>query len=144
MASTSDLTEHQLRILTLLDEEDPTMVGEIAEFTGVTASTMSLNLKRLEERGFVKRSRDPVDRRVMNVRLTDRGRVAKEASSRVEPERVDRLLGMLRPEARRRVVSGLALLAGAADRLAAQGDEHVEALTGTGLAPGAGDPGATT
>jgi len=127
-----DVTAHQLRLLSALDDSDPTMVGELAEFMGVTASTMSLNLKRLESAGLVTRDRDPADRRVMNVRLTARGRSTRDAYAPVDPERMDSLLAMLRPDVRHRAVAGLAALADAADRLMARGGEHVAALTSSG------------
>lgn len=109
------VSEHQARILAFLDASDPTMVTELAEHMGVTASTMSLNLKRLREAGLVTSSRDPDDRRVMNVRLTEEGTRARDALGRLDPDRVDSLLQRLGPEARHWVVTGLRLLADAAE-----------------------------
>lgn len=128
-ASELGLSEHQLRILSNLDDHDPSMVGEVAEHMSVTASTMSLNLKRLERDGFVRRTRDPADRRVMNVRLTEEGRRARDAVDLVDADRVDALLRLMRPDERRRALDGLAVLADAADRLDVQGAEHLRALT---------------
>jgi DNA-binding MarR family transcriptional regulator len=108
-------TPHQLRLLTYLDRDDPTMVTELAETTGVTPSTMSLTLARLERAGLVVRERDPDDRRVMNVRLTDAGERAREAAGPLDPESVDRALYRLDPEERREVARALSLLAEAAD-----------------------------
>jgi DNA-binding MarR family transcriptional regulator len=122
------LTPRQIEIVSALDGHDPTMVGELADAMGVTPSTMSLNLKRLEERGLVRRSRDPEDRRVMNVRLTAEGSAVRDAAELVDPDRVDALLGVLSPQRRRRAVDGLAMLAEAADRLASMGSEHLSDL----------------
>jgi len=108
------LSAHQVRILAHLHEEDPTMVTELADHMGVTASTMSLNLKRLREAGLVTRQRDPDDRRVMNVRLTPEGLDARTALSALDPDRVDAVLRRLGPEARRQALLGLRLLADAA------------------------------
>jgi DNA-binding MarR family transcriptional regulator len=119
------VSEHQVRILCLLDGTDPTMVTELAEYMGVTPSTMSLNLKRLREGGLVSSERDPSDRRVMNVRLTEDGVQVRDALSSLDPARVDALLRGLGPEGRARAVLGLRLLAEAADRLrSAEGVEH--------------------
>ncbi len=115
------LTEHQARILSHLDAADPTMVTELADYMGVTPSTMSLNLKRLRDAGFVCRERDPEDRRVMNVRLTEAGERIRDALTVLDPERVHAMLRGLRPEDRRWAVRGLALLAEAADALVARG-----------------------
>jgi DNA-binding MarR family transcriptional regulator len=128
------VTGHQARVLLKLDENDPTMVGELAEFLGVTPSTMSLTLKRLEEADCITRSRDPDDRRVMNVRLTEAGRRIRDAWSLLDAGRVDALLRQLRPDERTRAMEGLSLLAEGADRLAAQGEAYLEALTSGGIA----------
>ena len=125
------LTQHQVRILSHLDAEDPAMVTELAEYMGVTPSTMSLNLTRLEKGGFVSRARDPADRRVMNVRLTESGERMRDSATVLDPDLVDAMLSGLRPEDRRRAVDGLAILAGAADSLVARKREYVETLTGS-------------
>lgn len=126
------VTDKQARILRQLDDRDPTMVGELAEFFGVTASTMSLNLRRLDDLGCVTRDRDPDDRRVMNVRLTDRGRRLRDASSPLDPSRVDAALRALRPEEREQALEGIALLADGADRAQARDDRYLNALSGGG------------
>jgi DNA-binding MarR family transcriptional regulator len=125
------LTQHQGQILSHLDVDDPMMVTELAEYMGVTASTMSLNLKRLEGGGFITRERDPQDRRVMNVVLTPAGRSMSDAATLLDPDRVDAMLNGLRPEDRRRALDGLALLADAADRLVARKRSYLNSLTGS-------------
>ena len=108
------LTLKQARTLDQLDAQDPMMVTELAEYLGVTASTMSLNLKRLEGAGLVERSRDPEDARVMNVVLTDEGVRARDRSRTIDPQRVAAMLDRLRPEERRGAAATLARLAEAA------------------------------
>jgi DNA-binding MarR family transcriptional regulator len=115
-------------LLGLLDTEDPSMVSELAEHAGVTLSTMSLTLKRLEAAGLVRRDPDPADRRVTNVRLTEAGARLRDAHPVLDPHRVDGMLRMLDPERRREALRGLALIADAADAFLARGREHVEAL----------------
>ncbi len=122
------LSEHQVRICSHLDPDDPVMVTELAEYMGVTASTMSLNLTRLEGAGFIFRERDPEDRRVMNVRLTESGERIRDSRTVLDPGRVDAMLQILGPEDRRRAVEGLAILADAADALVARRDEYARPL----------------
>lgn len=122
------LTAHQANLLGHLDMQDPSMVSELAEHMGVTMSTMSLTLKRLEVAGFVRRDRDPADRRVTNVRITEAGTRLRDARSILDPQRIDGMLRMLDPERRREALRGLAVLADAADSLVAQGHEYVDAL----------------
>jgi DNA-binding MarR family transcriptional regulator len=124
------VSAHQAVVLSHLDDADPTMVGELAEHLGVTPSTMSLTLKRLEEAGYVRRDRDPADRRVVNVRLTDAGVRVRDARTELDPELVERMLSLL-PEARRReALRGLASLAEAADALVRRARDQVDAQLG--------------
>ena len=103
------------------------MVGELAEHLGVTASTMSLTLKRLEEVGYVRRDRDPSDRRVTNVRLTEAGTRVRDAQTLLDPERVARMLMTLGPSQRADALRGVRLLMDAADALVRAGRETVTA-----------------
>ena len=123
------VSAHQARVLALLHPSDPAMVGELAEHLGVTASTMSLTLKRLEAAGYVRRDRDPLDRRVMNVRLTEAGVRVRDGTRELDPERVERMLSLLRPDERREALRGICLLAQAAQRQVRREDEDVEAQT---------------
>ena len=111
------VTERQARVLRCLDGEDPAMVTELAEFVGVTPATMSLSLQRLEREGLVHRSRDPEDRRVVNVRLTELGDLVRESLRPLDPERVAATLGLLSEERRYEALRGLTLLAEACDTL---------------------------
>lgn len=121
------VSAHQGRILAFLDEADPVMVGELADHLGVTASTMSLTLGRLEEAGYIRRDRDPADRRVANVRLTEAGVRARDARRELDPDRLGRMLSLLDPAERREALRALARLAGAADRLVQREREDVTA-----------------
>lgn len=124
------LSEKQLRTLSYLDVEDPTMVTELADFIGVTASTMSLNLTRLEAGGYVTRARDPHDRRARNVRLTEEGHRILEGHAPFDPERLSALLTHVRPEDRKRALDGMAILAEAADAAVATGGTQLAGLIG--------------
>lgn len=123
------VSAHQAEILGHLHPTDPTMVTELAEHLGVTPSTMSLTLKRLEAGGYVSRERDPADRRVTNVRLTDAGERVRDARTILDPERVARMLDALDPAARAEALRGLVVLAKAADALVWRGRESVAGQT---------------
>jgi DNA-binding MarR family transcriptional regulator len=125
------VSAHQAHILAQLDAADPTMVGELAETLGVTVSTMSLNLKRLREAGLVVCERDPDDRRVMNVRLTEAGEGARDGARLLDGGRVGAMLEGLWPEDRSRAVEALTMLADAAETLLVRG----AAPGGRGLQP---------
>lgn len=115
------VTDHQAKILSHLDGTDPTMVTELADHMDVTPSTMSLNLKRLRQAGLVTRERDPSDRRVMNVRLTPEGVRARDTLGALDSARVDAMLRALGPEGRAQAMTGLRLLADAAEAVLSRG-----------------------
>lgn len=112
--STGLLSRHQASVLDHLDEIDPTTVNELARHMGVTAATMSLALDRLERKGYVVRLRDVADRRRVHVRLTSAGVRIREATSVLDPSRVEALLARMSGDDRDAAVRGLALLADAA------------------------------
>ena len=108
------LSAHQGSILDHLDNVEPTTLAGLAAHMGVTPSTMSLSIDRLERRGYVIRKRDAQDKRRVQLRLTQAGVRVKEAQSVLEPARVKGMLEGLPPEERSVAVAGLALLARAA------------------------------
>lgn len=108
------LSRHQASILDHLDELEPTTVLDLAARMGVTAATMSQAIDRLERKGYVVRLRDAQDRRRVHVRLTSAGVRIKEASSILDPNRVETIVSRLSDADLTRAVEGLALLARAA------------------------------
>jgi DNA-binding MarR family transcriptional regulator len=83
---------------------------------GVTASTMSLAIDRLEDAGYVERARDREDARRLRLLLTDKGRRIREAHSVLDAEKVDAMLAHLNDAERRDAIRGLELLARAASQ----------------------------
>lgn len=74
------LTHPQYLVMVCLWEEDGLTVGDLVAELGVDYSTMSPLLKRLEEKGLVRRERAPHDERSVRVRLTEYGdRLAERA-----------------------------------------------------------------
>jgi DNA-binding MarR family transcriptional regulator len=108
------LSRHQASILDHLDELSPTTVLELAAHMGVTAATMSISIDRLERKGYVVRLKDAKDRRRVHVRLTTAGVRVRDASSVLDPQRVEALVARLSDEDRTRAIEGLGLLAHAA------------------------------
>lgn len=115
------ISAHQGSILDHLDAVEPTSMNGLARHMGVTASTMSLSVDRLERLGYVKRTRDARDRRRVRLTLTPAGVRVKEAQSVLEPERVCGMLAQLTPARREAGVRGLEILAEAAERYMASG-----------------------
>lgn len=58
-----------LNLVALAGPREPMTAGELARQTGLTTASITGVLDRLEEGGFVRRERDPKDRRRVNVTL---------------------------------------------------------------------------
>lgn len=68
------LTTPQFGILEALYHLGPLSLGELAEKLLVTGGNVTYVMDRLEEQGLVYRERSPEDRRVVQAKLTARGR----------------------------------------------------------------------
>jgi DNA-binding MarR family transcriptional regulator len=108
------LSRHQASVLDHLDEIEPTTLVDLSRHMGVTPGTMSVAIDRLERKGYVVRLRDAADRRKVHVRLTSAGVRVREASSVLDPARVEALVRRLSGADRARAIAGLMLLADAA------------------------------
>lgn len=108
------LSAHQASILDHLDDVDPTSMTALALHMGVTPSTMSLAIDRLERMGYVARQRDREDARRVGLRLTTHGVRMKQSSSVLDPDTVRSMLRRLSPRKRERALRGLELIAAAA------------------------------
>jgi DNA-binding MarR family transcriptional regulator len=89
------ISEQQLHILGHLDRHRATRVGELAAHMGLSHSSVSLTLDRLQRDGYVTRERSEADARVSLVRLTDAGEEVRDAQRVLEPELVDAMFARL-------------------------------------------------
>ena len=112
----ADISAHQASILDHLDDVDPMSMTDLAGHMGVTVATMSLAIDRLERRKYVRRDRDPKDRRRVLLRITPAGVRLREAKSALDPVRVEQVLAHLSPADREAALKGLDLLARASEK----------------------------
>jgi MarR family transcriptional regulator, organic hydroperoxide resistance regulator len=116
------LSAHQASILDHLDDVEPTALFDLARHMGVTASTMSLAIDRLERGGYVTRARSQQDARRVDLRLTPTGLRIKRQQKVLEPALVAAMLARLDDRKRAQALRGLELLAEAAVDLVRSGD----------------------
>ena len=116
------LSAHQASVLDHLDDVEGTSLLELARHMGVTASTMSLMVDRLERGGYVRRNRSKQDGRCVDLRLTAAGVRIRRQQKVLEPALVAAMLRRLEPAKRKQALAGLELLAEAAGGLIASGE----------------------
>jgi DNA-binding MarR family transcriptional regulator len=117
------LSPKQAGILEHLDPVEPMNLRSLAKHMGVTASTMSLNVDRLERAGHVRRERAGDDARQVELRLTEAGRRWKRRQKVLDRRRIRALLQRLTAKERRKALGGLELLARAAMAMTASATE---------------------
>jgi DNA-binding MarR family transcriptional regulator len=84
-------------LLSHLDEEQAILTGRLARHLGLSASTLSASVKRLESLGYLIRAPRARDRRQVELRLTAKGAEAMAATSVLDHTRVANLLDQLTP-----------------------------------------------
>jgi len=97
------VTVAQAAALEALGAEGPMRLGDLGRSLGITPSTLSRNLARLEASGLVEREADPGDARSARVGLSTRGRRAARAVAAQEEAFARQVLERI-PAARRAVV----------------------------------------
>ena len=107
----------QYQVIAPLEEAGELPVGELACAGGVATPTATRMLDTLARDGVVERRRTSVDRRVVTVRLTDKGRRLVRAKSKVVTEKRRRAYDSLSPRERRDAVALLGRLAEVIDEL---------------------------
>jgi DNA-binding MarR family transcriptional regulator len=80
MAERFGLSASDEKTLEVLSRLGPLTAGQLAEHTGLASASVTALIDRLERRGFVRRVRDPADRRRVIVELVPEG-VAKIAAA---------------------------------------------------------------
>jgi MarR family transcriptional regulator, organic hydroperoxide resistance regulator len=112
-----DLSQHERQLLHHLTPEQPVSLGWLAGHLGLPKSTTSTIVKRLSERGFVHRVRDPQNERQLAITLTDKGNERVAEDTVLDPDRLRAALSAVRPATRTALLAGLEQLADAAEKV---------------------------
>lgn len=107
------LTVAQAATLEALADRDDIRLSELGERLGITQSTLSRNIVRLEERKLVVRHADAADRRATVVGLTAAGRAAAAEVQGQEQEFARQILEQLPAGRAAEVLTAVELLLGA-------------------------------
>jgi DNA-binding MarR family transcriptional regulator len=96
-------------LLTMLSVQ-PRTLSELASLQGVSLPTMSNSISAMVQRGWVRRTAPPKDRRVVIIEVTPTGKAAVERVGRAAEAHLAVILGPLDAASRRRLQGGLAVL----------------------------------
>lgn len=71
-----DITNNDMHIIEAIGIDEPRKMSDIAKKLDVTVGTLTTNMNNLEDKGYILRERSKTDKRVVLVKLTDKGRKA--------------------------------------------------------------------
>lgn len=110
--SSRTISRSRFTVLMLLNRhpDQPANPADLAERAGVARATMTGLIDGLERDQLVLREPDPIDRRMMVVRLTDKGRSLLDSMLPDYFRRVSALMSHLSAEQRKSLVSLLGLI----------------------------------
>ena len=94
----SELTLGQLRFIHELAQRGSLSIGQVAAHLGVTLTTASQFVDRLERPGYVERAHRTDDRRVVECRLTPRGMELIAGMRGMQREGLARVMSLLEPD----------------------------------------------
>jgi DNA-binding MarR family transcriptional regulator len=97
------VTQVQLKLLTLVQQTDTPSVGDAAAFLGVTKAAASQTVDKLVRRKWLRREEDQADRRSAKLSLTEAGRQLLETYESVRAEKLGRVFREYSPENLRRM-----------------------------------------
>ena len=101
------VTITQFAVLTALAEEPGLSNAELARRAFITPQSMNENLRELEQRAWVTRSRHPTHGRILQIELTEEGRATLQACDTTVTVIEQRMLAELDPGQRRQLASAL-------------------------------------
>lgn len=116
--TTLELNVRQRLVIQSLGIAGGRPMAAIAQQLGLTPSTMTGLVDRLEEQGYLRREAHPSDRRATILRLTRKGETAFQREVEFYRALVDQTLSVLGQDAKKLVLAALDCLARSADAAA--------------------------
>ncbi|MBQ6787082.1 MAG: MarR family transcriptional regulator [Lachnospiraceae bacterium] len=71
-----DITNNDMHIIEAIGNDEPRSMSVIAKSLNITVGTLTTNMSSLEDKGYIIRERSTTDKRVVLVKLTEKGRKA--------------------------------------------------------------------
>ncbi|OGF46752.1 MAG: hypothetical protein A2452_09365 [Candidatus Firestonebacteria bacterium RIFOXYC2_FULL_39_67] len=103
----SNLTISEIKTLVLFKDQSTYNMSKIAEFVGMPLPTTTHVVDRMVKEGFLERSLDEKDRRVVNISITAKGKKSIEDSEKYHKESMKRVLETMEPEDREKLIKAM-------------------------------------
>jgi len=102
-----DLSIQEMHLIEKLGPDRELRMSQVANALGVTLGTMTVAADRLDKKGYVTRQRIDDDRRVVKLRLTDKGKEAFKAHAEFHMKMVEMILQGITPIDEQTLVTAL-------------------------------------
>ncbi|GAA2010072.1 hypothetical protein GCM10009818_22690 [Nakamurella flavida] len=107
------LSSTDVWLLSAVHDHGPLRMRDLAAWQGVDKSTVSTQIRRLEQRDLITRAPDPTDGRATLLSVTATGRTLSEGLTRTGADAVDGVLSAWTPDDRHRLAELLGRLSAA-------------------------------
>lgn len=94
----SDISNNDMHIIEAIGINEPRNMSSIARTLSVTVGTLTIAINNLVKKGYVERNRSTKDRRVVFIRLSDRGKRAYAHHQSFHKEMVTAVMDQLSEE----------------------------------------------
>lgn len=101
------LSMSEVHTLEAIDKSEGKTMSEVAKKLRITQGTLTVNINRLTNKGFVYRIQDENDRRIYRLKLTDKTKSVLEVHEIFHEEMVDQLVLKLSNEEKQVLVDSL-------------------------------------
>lgn len=105
-----EITSSQWMILGIMMKNGRMKIGDLSKEVGLSNSTVTGIIDRLEKRNFVKRVRDSKDRRVIYIELTEKFEEKKEGLNMSVDNTINEFLSSVSEKELKKVIDGLEIL----------------------------------
>lgn len=109
------ITSQGIRILQLVEKREKVGISEISSFLAVSPNTASENVKRLIEKNYLIKTRDPSDERKVILKITDFGKEVLQSNTSLDKEKLVEIFNDLSPDEQALLESAFKLLKNRAD-----------------------------
>lgn len=90
-----EISINDVHILESIEKASSNTMSHLARRMMVTSGTLTINISRLEKKGYVKRYRDDEDRRIVRVRNTDKALEVLKVHDDFHKQMIDKAIGDL-------------------------------------------------
>ena len=125
-AKAPSLSVTQMRILSFFNERDVVYISEISRVLGMSLQSVNNMVHRLEERGYVERSKNSNDKRFSDIRLTDRGRMGFQAFRNEQFEVIGEILSGIDPAEQKLLAASVEAAAAILDKTPARESDKTQ------------------